>query len=135
MTLKIHIVQCNYSNGKNSQGHYLGSPFNHFESQLCSHYNYPASIYIHTIYTFLIHRGQDQAVFDPTHLGLLPQHVRLPEELKSYGFYSGSVRLVCWYQHSHAEHHRSMCRLSLQDQANQKSEVFTQLLLCIKAYP
>lgn len=68
---------------------------------------------------------------DPTDLGLLPQNVRLPEELKSIGFFSGSVRLVCWYQHSHAEHRRSMCRLPIQDVASQKSEVLPWLLFCM----
>ena len=56
MTLNIHIVQWNYSNGKTSQGHYPGSPFNNFESPLYSCYNYPASIYIHTMHVMCFYK-------------------------------------------------------------------------------
>ena len=55
------------------------------------------------------YRGKEQVTFDPIHLGQLPQHVRLPEELKNIGFFPGSVRLVCLYQQSHAEDHKSTC--------------------------
>ena len=79
--------------------------------------------YIHTYVRswFLYCRGKDQAGFDTIHLGLLPPQVRLPEELKSIGFYSGSIRLVCW--HSQVELHSTKYGLPIPDQDNQKSEV------------
>ena len=70
---------------------------------------------------FFNHRGKDQAGFDTINLGLLPPQVRLPEELKSIGFYSGSIRLVCW--HLQAELRSTKYGLPIPDQDNQKSEV------------